>query len=1278
LTLSFCFTARHKHSPSLLARRSTPCFPRCILSLASLHNRQTSTLAGTMAKKKNARKGEADLGAFVWVRDSKEGRMEHPAHLVQAKEYVDAAPPGTVCIQWCDRGDIDYVSPSQIRNDDDSQQGHRRRRRRRTSSVHQQQKEANDADRSSNANDKAIHKSTSNRTSSKPASSKGRPQAQKLPVVEEVRVFAPDHDDEDNISAITEIDGFSPVPKIPYKVKKPWGRQPKVLPQKKRDDTNTGRTENTTKGEQQQRRTASSASASLTKRPLVTYSSREKRRRVSLDDVDDGRQQNDEVVSTADTFAFQDGASITRPRSVKKGKLSKRSTRRRISIITTTTTITGTDGRKPAEPQTIKLAKAATIKKPSKPPPILRERKSPDTILTPKPSTTTRTKDKNSLQKQSSAGKENSPSPIDDKALPEKECLPSTTTHAMQVVAAMELEKIPALCDKAEATTTTTEKILVASSDNTQVHQKQRVNSVAVEAEEHILCCPPDKDTRQSPNSVAAEAEEQISCRPPDKDTRQGSVKEAEKMSSRMENDKRQIVAAETRAKPVAKGLSATNSKERGSISAPHVSPKKQDGPKVTTTNETTTTQQSQNIGGSKERASIQTEKLIDTSTRRDIGESIGALAQKSHHLFKKTDESSSSSSRQKSDEISKGKVSVESSSLPMKSCNAASRQPGNVIRAKENGIERRDERGGVVPRDLLCQKPAAVASQQQKKLQPSEILQPQPRTCTVLTDATNQQQSDKSSPIQKKSAEELVRFVSSTKACSKASQMSLKDGNQGPDDECNDEIVDKEARQSPGNEAPQYPDDDQDLPGTYWDSDSDDMQMDEIVEEEGEEECEKNEEFQSMGTDVAFELAKALYMAAEDKARTTTADIVEAVEDYFETCLSSMAQSQLEHFIAEFVAAYERGEVEAALSADGGDNSQLQEEDDDDYFEETLTLFLEQGTANIFGTLSANWLNDNITNLALFAGEGNYTMPREETLFGCIASLPQVRGVSIYYGGRDLQVRNLMKVFTLKSAICKLEVVDAVLCGEPEDFLACSSARCDFSSFQELHLDSCAPSKAASPDAIEKWLIEIIIFAQLNKLWLDNLEGVSPATIAKLCQYRCLKELGLRCMPVPKSLFGAENLTKLHLIDCPDTMGALYFSALPPTLKEVFVWGEVTEASGISFIRMLHANPTLERLSLTITGGPCLCTLGIDTLVTQNKCLLQLNLILMGFVSNVERGAQEIAEAVAKNKTMECLRIYAGTSNEISDEKMQLLLTKSLRRNRSLKTLEMFGIIWG
>ena len=341
-----------------------------------------------------------------------------------------------------------------------------------------------------------------------------------------------------------------------------------------------------------------------------------------------------------------------------------------------------------------------------------------------------------------------------------------------------------------------------------------------------------------------------------------------------------------------------------------------------------------------------------------------------------------------------------------------------------------------------------------------------------------------------------------------------------------------------------------------------------------------------------------------------------------------------------------------------------------------SLDIFLGEGIDRAHETIVSNFHNNCVTAVSLVADSDSTTSSAQSTvLFSGIASLPNLRDVTISYCGNSLNISQLMKLFT-GSSIRRLKLVDVVLSGGDKDYFADTNLH----SLRVLHLVGCAPFEESNPTAFQAWLSQLTSFAPLTELWLDSTKGLFAKNIGTFCRTFQRFELGLRCMPVPDNILGYSSLSKLHLIDCAYTCteNALV-SSTQAVQRELFVWGKVSQMNAVSFFQKIKLNHCLEILTLTISGGANMNALELDQLFDYNDTLRKVDLVILGGVQNVSQASARVLESLETNTNIISLRIFASKKNSIAQHQQSLRkqFTKTIRANRTLQNIHLFGLEW-
>ena len=456
------------------------------------------------------------------------------------------------------------------------------------------------------------------------------------------------------------------------------------------------------------------------------------------------------------------------------------------------------------------------------------------------------------------------------------------------------------------------------------------------------------------------------------------------------------------------------------------------------------------------------------------------------------------------------------------------------------------------------------------------------------------------------------------------------------------------------------------------WDDDSASETMSQTSNSEKEMK-EKEQQVVSTSTTM-YDVARSLVMT-EGTPTTTANAIIDAIEDHLDVHLTSLARMKLKVYIDDLLADIIKSDDQKLLTTTDLDSNAQPATSN-----QALDIFLEDGIDCAHTLLLRNFHNRQISKVSLFADASSVaSFAQSATLFSSIATLPNLQEVTISYCSNELNINQLNKCFTRSNSIRKLELINVILTGRDEDFHALSKSDRKLQSLQELHLVECAPSEGSNPGAFQAWLSHLTMYAPLTKVWLDETGGLSADFIGKLCRTFQRFELGLRRMPVPCNILSFGTLTALHLIDCFEicTGDALVFPSQTP-MKELFLWGKMTQEMAVEFFQKLQSDTGLERLTLSITGGADTSALRLEDLIEKNTMLRRVDLIIFGGVQNAAKEAALILKALETNHHIESFRILVAKKDEIERQTIQQIqFAKTFRKNRTIQTIHLFGQEW-
>ena len=430
------------------------------------------------------------------------------------------------------------------------------------------------------------------------------------------------------------------------------------------------------------------------------------------------------------------------------------------------------------------------------------------------------------------------------------------------------------------------------------------------------------------------------------------------------------------------------------------------------------------------------------------------------------------------------------------------------------------------------------------------------------------------------------------------------------------------------------------------------------------------------------YDLTESIHLENPDM---DMADVIDALEDRLGFCLSTPLHRTIEEYISTQLFTQNGTEISSvplppSLSEQAAPET-TKHLMDNSISPKSLTVSLDKGIPAALQHLQSMWLEDSITNVTIVASAGlSFGRDAMASLFSTVAALPNVQMLSVSIGGLELPVSALMKIFNSGMAIQKLELIDATIFGNEEDYLLATGSSCRLTSLRSLHMVGCAPSHTSSAWCFERWILDMSKAASLETIWLNEVTGVSSKAIQEICKAPTLREIGLRCVPVPQNILVESNsYSKLDIIDCPHSdlsTALLSRSEICKSLRSVFLWGELQEHTAARFLKST-AKSRMESLSLSVTGNVCLHRLGIDRLLNVSTTLERFDLVIVGSLENAEESSVVILRTLSSSLSIKSFRLFTADGEQFASESLKANASKTLITNKNITTLHLFGLEW-
>ncbi|CAB9530079.1 expressed unknown protein [Seminavis robusta] len=321
---------------------------------------------------------------------------------------------------------------------------------------------------------------------------------------------------------------------------------------------------------------------------------------------------------------------------------------------------------------------------------------------------------------------------------------------------------------------------------------------------------------------------------------------------------------------------------------------------------------------------------------------------------------------------------------------------------------------------------------------------------------------------------------------------------------------------------------------------------------------------------------------------------------------------------------------------------------------------------------LYAQMHDKNVQEVSLSANDDATPFP--QALLEAIFKLPALQRLTLDCTGSKLDL-HLVKLLTADSCLESLKIIGANLTSDDTKAHLRIVHRYKASCLKELFLTDCEVSYCAKQTAVERLFVDT---APLTKLWLDNVKGISDDCIEHVCEQIPGLELAVRLMPIPPQLLRLPSLSKVCLVDCSGLQKATKKMRPSPALRELVLWGPLSQTVAIGLFQQLENYVGLETLVVTIAHGADISELGFERLV-QLPHLRELRLVVFGPVRNVAKGTKRLLNALDSdsNQSIECIQMDALECGDVSLDRLDSRVEDLFQTHQTLRLLDLFDHTW-